>query len=459
MKILSGVYQPDEGCILYKNTETKINDPHDARMKGISIIYQELNLAPHLTVAQNIFLGREPLLMGGMLDSRKQNDMAREILKSLNLDINPAVAVKNLGVSKQQMVEIAKALSIKSEILIMDEPTSALSESEIDELFKVIHSLRKEGVGIFYISHRLEELRHIVDRISIIRDGRLIGTFEYGKLTLDEIIAKMVGRTLQDKFPKRDVKIGGTVLEVKNLSRKGFLESISFNLNKGEILGIAGLMGSGRTELVRAIFGADRIDDGKIYIEGKEVFIRNPREAIKNNFGFITEDRKKDGLALSLQIDDNIVLASVDKVSNSMGVILKSKKKISALKYVSDLTIKTPSLAQLVYKLSGGNQQKVVLAKWLCRKAKILIMDEPTRGIDVGAKFDVYELMNMLVDEGMSIIMVSSELPEILGMSDRILILCDGRVSGVLSKNEATQEKILNLATGINLKDYKNKEV
>jgi ribose transport system ATP-binding protein len=449
MKILSGVYQPDEGKIYYKDKETRIEDPHDAQLKGISIIYQELNLAPHLTVAQNIFLGREPLLYHSVLDRKKQNELAVNILKTLNLEINPETLVKDLGVSKKQMVEIAKALSCKSEILIMDEPTSALSESEIDELFKVIHQLRKEGVGIFYISHRLEELKHIVDRISIIRDGKLIGTHDYGSLTLDEIISKMVGRTLQDKFPHRDIKIGEKVLEVKNLYRKDELEDIHFSLNKGEILGIAGLMGAGRTELARALFGADKIDKGNIYIDGKEVAINSPRGAIKEFLGFITEDRKKDGLAMTLTVDDYIVLANVKNVSNGLGIISKKKKREVGIRFTNDLKIKTPSLQQKVNKLSGGNQQKVVLAKWLCRKTKILIMDEPTRGIDVGAKFEVYELMNQLVSEGMCIIMISSELPEIIGMSDRILVLCNGRVSGEISKHEATQERILSMATGL----------
>ncbi|HBE80507.1 MAG TPA: D-xylose ABC transporter ATP-binding protein [Firmicutes bacterium] len=456
MKILSGIYQPDSGALYLKGQKTSIHGTQSAQQHGICIIHQELNLAPHLTVAQNMFLGREPMTYGQILDEKKLNQMAAEILQSLHLDIKPTTLVKDLSVSKQQMVEICKALSVKSKILIMDEPTSALSEAEIDELFRIIHKLKSEGVGIFYISHRLEELKHIIDRISILRDGCYIGTWEYGQLSLDEIIAKMVGRTLSDKFPHRDLKFGETVFEVKNISRKGVVENISFQLRKGEVLGIAGLMGAGRTELARAIFGADQKDEGQVFLEGEEISISSPLEAIKAGVAYLSEDRKRDGLALNLAVDENITLASIFSVSNLWSVISKRKERVAAEKYVKDLRIKTPSLEQSVINLSGGNQQKIVIAKWLCRNSRVVIFDEPTRGIDVGAKFEVYELINQLVKQGVGVILISSELPEIIGMCDRIIVLHEGSLTGELTKAEMTQERILNLATGL---ENQNKEV
>lgn len=456
MKILSGIYQPDHGSLYLKGRKTSIHDVQEAGRLGICIIHQELNLAPHLTVAQNMFLGREPLLYDRILDEKKLNQKATEILQSLRLDIKPTALVKDLSVSKQQMVEICKALSVKSEILIMDEPTSALSESEIDELFQIIHKLKNEGVGIFYISHRLEELKSIADRISILRDGRHIGTWDYGQLTLDDIIAKMVGRTLSGKFPPHKRKIGKIIFQVQNISRKNVIKNISFQLHKGEILGIAGLMGAGRTELARAIFGADRKDEGRILLEGKEIRVTNPLEAIKAGIAYLPEDRKRDGLALKLEVDKNITLANIKSFSNFLGVMSEREEKAISEKFVTDLSIKTPSLDQKVVNLSGGNQQKIVLAKWLCRHSKVVIFDEPTRGIDVGAKLEVYELMNALADQGVGIIMISSELPEIIGMSDRIIVLHEGKVTGELTKAEATQERILNLATGL---ENQNKEV
>jgi ribose transport system ATP-binding protein len=456
MKILSGIYQPDSGALYLKGQKTSIHGTQSAQQLGICIIHQELNLAPHLTVAQNMFLGREPMIYGKILDEKKLNQMAAEILQSLHLDIKPTTLVKDLSVSKQQMVEICKALSVKSQILIMDEPTSALSEAEIDELFRIIHKLKSEGVGIFYISHRLEELKHIVDRISVLRDGCYIGTWEYGQLSMDEIIAKMVGRTLSDKFPRRETKIGEIVFEVRNMSRKGVIKNISFQLRKGEVLGIAGLMGAGRTELARAIFGADSKDEGQVFLEGKEIFISSPLEAIKAGVAYLSEDRKRDGLALKLAVDQNITLANIFSVSNLWGVISKRKEKLSADKYVKDLRIKTPSLDQHVINLSGGNQQKIVIAKWLCRNSRVVLFDEPTRGIDVGAKYEVYELINQLVKQGVGVIIISSELPEIIGMCDRIIVLHEGKLTGQLTKAEMTQERILNLATGL---ENQNKEV
>lgn len=456
MKVLSGIHQPDSGALYLRGQKTVIYGTQSAQKLGICIIHQELNLAPHLTVAQNIFLGREPLSYGKVLNEKKLNQKASEILQSLHLDISPTTLVGDLSISKQQMVEICKALSFRSEILIMDEPTSALSEAEIDELFRIIHKLKQEGVGIFYISHRLEELQHIVERISILRDGRYIGTWEYGQMTMDEIIAKMVGRTLNDKFPPRNCKVGKKIFEVQNISRKGLVKNISFQLYKGEALGIAGLMGAGRTELARAIFGADRRDGGKIFLEGEEIFINSPLEAINAGIAYLSEDRKRDGLALNLALDQNITLTNILAVSNWCGVIDKSKERKEAKKFVEDLRIKTPSLDQKVGNLSGGNQQKIVIAKWLYHHSKVIIFDEPTRGIDVGAKFEVYELINELVRQGVGIIVISSDLPEIIGMSDRIVVLHEGEVTGIVVKAEATQERILNLATGL---ENQNKEV
>ncbi len=458
MKILTGVYEADEGRLIYKGKEIIISNPHEAQHQGISIIYQELNLLPHLTVAQNIFIGREPMKYNWVLDEKKLNIEAQKILSTLHQDIDPTTLVNDLTVSKKQMVEIAKALSFDSEILIMDEPTSALTELEIDELFKIIHQLRDKGVGIIYISHRLEELKHIVDRITVLRDGSYVGTYDYSKITLSELISKMVGRTLDEKFPPRKIKKGKKILEVKNIKRKDVVNDISFDLCEGEVLGISGLMGAGRTELVRAIFGADIPDEGKIILEGKELSINNPRDAIKAGIGYITEDRKKDGLVLNLQVDENITLANVDEISNSMGILSKKEEQKAADKYINDLNIKTPSREQIAKNLSGGNQQKTVLAKWLYRHSKVLIFDEPTRGIDVGAKFEVYELINELVKNGVGIIMISSELPEILGMSDRIIVLHEGKITGELNIADATQEKILNFATGVADKNLGSKK-
>jgi ribose transport system ATP-binding protein len=456
MKVLSGIYQPDDGGLYLKGQPASIYGTQAAQRLGICIIHQELNLAPHLTVAQNIFLGREPLGYGKILDEKKLNKMASQILQSLHLDIGPTTLVRDLSISQQQMVEICKALSFKSEILIMDEPTSALSEAEIEELFRIIHKLKQEGVGIFYISHRLEELKHIVDRISVLRDGRYIGTWEYGQITMDEIIAKMVGRTLDEKFPPRTCQVGAKIFEVQNISRQGLVKNVSFALYRGEVLGIAGLMGAGRTELARAIFGADRRDGGKIFLEGQEITLNTPLEAINSGIAYLSEDRKRDGLALNLAVDHNITLANISAISNCFGVLVKSKETEEAGKFVDDLRIKTPSLDQKVVNLSGGNQQKIVIAKWLYRHSKVIIFDEPTRGIDVGAKFEVYELINELVRQGVGIIVISSELPEIIGMSDRIVVLHEGEVTGVITKAEATQERILNLATGL---ENQNKEV
>ncbi|HUI72543.1 MAG TPA: sugar ABC transporter ATP-binding protein [Spirochaetia bacterium] len=450
MKILSGVHQPDAGAIRYKGSEVRFHDSTQARDAGIGIIYQELNLIPHLSVAANIFIGREPLTRFGTLDERKMNRDAVAILERLNLRIDPTITLNRLPISKQQMVEIAKSLSFDSEVLIMDEPTSALTESEIDELFSVIHTLRDRGVAIIYISHRLEELKHIVDRISIFRDGRSVSTDEYAAVTMDEIVSRMVGRKLENIFPSRhNVPTTEKILEVRGIRRTGVLHDISFDLYRGEILGFAGLMGAGRSELARAIFGADLVDGGEILMNGKKLSLRSPSESIRAGIAYLSENRKQEGLAVKMQLAENVTMANVNAVSRRLGVISRSKEMKACQHYVDELTIRTPSLTQVVNNLSGGNQQKVVLAKWLFCHSKILIFDEPTRGIDVGTKYSIYELIERMAREGVGVIMISSELPEIMGMTDRVLVLHEGRLEATLVTKETTQEEILNYAAGL----------
>jgi ribose transport system ATP-binding protein len=450
MKILSGVYQADEGVIRYKGREVRFHDSTQARDAGIGIIYQELNLIPHLSVAANIFIGREPLTRLGTMDERKMNRDAVAILDKLNLHLDPTITLNRLPISKQQMVEIAKSLSFDSEVLIMDEPTSALSESEIDELFAVIHTLRDRGVAIIYISHRLEELKHIVDRISIFRDGRYVSTDDYTTISLDEIVSRMVGRKLENIFPARhNVPTTEKILEVRGISRAGVLHDISFDLFRGEILGFAGLMGAGRSELARAIFGADPVDSGEILMNGRRLSLRSPSESIRAGIAYLSENRKQEGLAVKMQLAENVTMANVNAVSRRLGVISRPKEMKACQQYVEELSIRTPSLTQVVNNLSGGNQQKVVVAKWLFCDSKILIFDEPTRGIDVGTKFAIYELIERLAREGVGVIMISSELPEIMGMTDRVLVLHEGSLEATLVTRNTTQEEILNYAAGL----------
>jgi ribose transport system ATP-binding protein len=450
MRILCGDYQADEGVITYKGKQVRFQDSTQARDAGIAIIYQELNLIPHLSVAANIFIGREPLTRLGTLNEKKMNVDAVAILERLNLHIDPTVTLNRLPISKQQMVEIAKSLSFESEVLIMDEPTSALTESEIDELFNVIHTLRDRGVAIIYISHRLEELKHIVDRISIFRDGHHVSTDQYNAISIEEIVSRMVGRKLENKFPpKRNIPTGEKILEVRNIIRKGILHGISFDLYKNEILGIAGLMGAGRSELARAIFGADHIDSGEVIMNGRRLSLASPSDSIQAGIAYLSENRKQEGLAVRMQLAENVTMANVQEVSRSLGVISRAAEMKACRQYVDELMIKTPSLTQVVNNLSGGNQQKVVVAKWLFCNSKILIFDEPTRGIDVGTKYAIYELIERLAREGVGIIMISSELSEILGMTDRVLVLHDGRLEATLVTKDTTQEEILNYAAGV----------
>ncbi|GAB4448175.1 MAG: sugar ABC transporter ATP-binding protein [Anaerolineae bacterium] len=448
MKVLAGIYHKDDGRIIYNGSEVEIPNPRAAQLLGISMIHQELNLMPHLTVAQNIFIGREPRKAGFMLAEEEIIAQAEELFARMHLKLNPRTKVADLTVAMQQMVEIAKALSFNSEVLIMDEPTAALTDSEIEELFRIIRDLRSKGVGIVHISHRLEELKQISDRVTVMRDGRYIDTVQTKEATIDQIISMMVGRTIYEAAPEiPENPSQEVVLEVKNVNRGNALKDINFTLKKGEILGFAGLMGAGRTEVARAIFGADRIDSGEIWVHGQKADIKSPQDAVKYGIGYLSEDRKRYGLALGMDVETNIALASLRKFLGAIGWINRKKTFDTAKQYVDKLAIKTPSIQQRVKNLSGGNQQKVVIGKWLTADTDILIFDEPTRGIDVGAKSEIYRLLNDLTSQGKSIIMISSELPEILRMSHRVLVMCEGRITGMLDIADATQEEIMRYAT------------
>lgn len=449
MKVLAGVYAKDAGRILYKGREVDIPNPRAAQHLGISMIHQELNLMPHLTVAQNIFIGREPRRAAGfLLDEDEINRRTRQLLDMLHLQLDPRTRVADLTVAKQQMVEIAKALSFNAEVLIMDEPTAALTEAEIEDLFGIIRRLREKGVGIVHISHRLEELRQISDRVTVMRDGRYIDTVRTQDVSIDRIISMMVGRAIYESAPQvPDSADREVVLEVRRLNRGNVIRDVSFTLRKGEILGFAGLMGAGRTEVARAVFGADPIDSGEIYVRGRRAHIRSPLDAVRYGIGYLSEDRKRYGLTLGMDVENNIALASFNKFLSALGWVNQAAIRQTAGRLVDMLAIKTPGLQQQVKNLSGGNQQKVVVGKWLTADTDILIFDEPTRGIDVGAKSEIYHLLNELARQGKSIIMISSELPEILRMSHRIIVMCEGRITGELSSAEATQEKIMTYAT------------
>ena len=451
MKVLSGIYKRDEGIIKLNNQEINVDGPLQAQKLGIAIIHQEMNLMPHLTVAQNILIGREPRKFFGIAcDDKELNRRAKILLDELNLSLEPTHVVGSLTVAKQQMVEIAKALSYDSKIIIMDEPTSALTQSETEVLFKIINNLRKSGKGIIYISHRMEELTKISDRITVFRDGKYIDTLVTKDTQISKIISLMIGREVaQDLRPETVRKISDKeiALEVKGLSTKNLLKDVSFQLHKGEILGFAGLMGAGRTELALAIVGKDQITEGQIIVNGKKVKINNPADAVSNGIGYLSEDRKRFGVLLNQDVKFNIVLSNLRKITSKFGFVNNNQSRLSSTSAVKNLSIRTPSIDQMVKNLSGGNQQKVVIGKWLTRETDVLIFDEPTRGIDVGAKDEIYKLLQELVSQGKSIIMISSELPEILRMSDRILVMCEGRVTGILSNKEADQNLIMQYAT------------
>jgi ribose transport system ATP-binding protein len=448
MKILAGVYRRDSGTILIKGSPVNITSTGAAQRIGISMIHQELNLAPHLTVAQNIYLGQEPRRFGFLLDDSALNDRAAELFETLHLNLDPRKRVSALAVAQQQMVEIAKALSFNADILIMDEPTAALTDTEIAELFRITRELRRRGVGVVHISHRLQELKQISDRVTVMRDGRYVDTKATADVSFDQIVSMMVGRTIFEVTPEvPEHPSPDVVLEVRNLNRGRVIRDVSFNLHRGEILGIAGLVGAGRTEVARAVFGADPVDSGQIFVNGRKVRINSPTDAVSHGIGYLSEDRKRYGLALGMNLETNIVLASLRRFLGPLGVVRSALTRVAAERQVQNLAIKTPSLNQLARNLSGGTQQKVVVGKWLTADTEILLFDEPTRGIDVGAKSEIYRLLNDLAQEGKAIVMISSELPEILRMSHRILVMCEGRVTGELTAAEATQEKIMTFAT------------
>ena len=452
MKVLTGIYQKDSGSIVYKGQETEFHNTREAQDAGVVIVHQELNMVGDLTVAQNIFIGREPK-KGFSIDDKKMIEDSKKLFQELNIEINPKEKMNNLTVGKQQMCEIAKAISHKAEVIIFDEPSAALTEKEIADLFEIIRDLRKKGLGIVYISHRMDEIKTITDRVTVMRDGGYVGTLITADSTKEDIINMMVGRVIYED-PKEHSMVAPdapVVLKVENLNAGKMVQNVSFELRKGEILGFSGLMGAGRTETARALFGADPKQSGKISIRGKdgqlrEVTINSPQDAVKYGIGYLSEDRRRYGVVVQKSVNENTTLATMEEFTNGI-FINKAKEKKVAEKYVNELATKTPTTDQLVVNLSGGNQQKVVIAKWLTRDSDILIFDEPTRGIDVGAKNEIYKLMSKLAAEGKSIIMISSEMTEVLRMSDRIIIMCEGKVTGCIDISEATQENIMDKAT------------
>ena len=452
MKVLTGIYQKDSGSITYKGKETEFHNTREAQDAGVVIVHQELNMVGDLTVAQNIFIGREPK-KGFSIDDKKMIEDSKKLFQELNIEINPKEKMNNLTVGKQQMCEIAKAISHKAEVIIFDEPSAALTEKEIADLFEIIRDLRKKGLGIVYISHRMDEIKTITDRVTVMRDGGYVGTLITADSTKEDIINMMVGRVIYED-PKEHSMVAPdapVVLKVEHLNAGKMVQDVSFELRKGEILGFSGLMGAGRTETARALFGADPKQSGKISIMDKsgqlrEVTINSPQDAVKYGIGYLSEDRRRYGVVVQKSVNENTTLATMEEFTNGI-FINKAKEKEVSERYVKELATKTPSGDQLVVNLSGGNQQKVVIAKWLTRDSDILIFDEPTRGIDVGAKNEIYKLMSKLAAEGKSIIMISSEMTEILRLSDRIIVMCEGKVTGNIDISEATQEHIMNHAT------------
>ena len=447
MNVLTGLHSLDQGSITIDGIETYFTSPKEAEKAGITFIHQELNIWPEMTVLDNLFIGKELKSTFGLLKTKEMKTLAKEQFDKLAVSIPLDKEAGACSIGEQQMIEIAKALMTDAKIIIMDEPTAALTEREIEKLFQVIASLKKDGVSIVYISHRMEEIFAICDRITVMRDGKTVDTKAIPETSFDEVVKKMVGRELTDRFPQRDAKIGETVLEVKGISKAGVFQNVSFSVRSGEIVGFSGLMGAGRTEIMRAIFGLDKLDIGEIWLNGKKEVIKKPEQAVRLGIGFITEDRKDEGLILDFSIKENMVLPTL--YSFAPKGIINEKSELDFVNMLSKrLTVKTQSAETRVGNLSGGNQQKVVIAKWVGIGPKLLILDEPTRGVDVGAKREIYQLMNELTSRGVAIIMVSSELPEVLGMSDRILVVHEGKISGELARAEATQEKIMTLATG-----------
>jgi ribose transport system ATP-binding protein len=450
MKILSGVYKKDSGTIEVDGAAVEINGIKEADALGVTIIHQELSVLPNLTVAENMFLGNEKVSkFTGRIDKKLLNERSKMFLNQIGCKIEPSTLVRNISVGERQMIEIAKALTKNSKIIIMDEPTTALTDVETRKLFQVIKSLKEKGIAIVYISHRMEEIFEICDKVVVLRDGKYVGEEKIKEIDNDKLINMMVGRNIEEQFPYKEFKKGQVLLQVKNLSFGNVVKEASLEVKAGEILGIAGLMGSGRTELAKTIFGEYKHTSGEIYVEGKKVKINSPKDAINNAICYVSEDRKKEGLVLGLSVGRNMTLSNIEKYENKIKRIDQNAENKDVEEYIKKLNVKTPSSAQLIKNLSGGNQQKVILAKWLLLSPKVLIVDEPTRGIDVGAKKEIYELLNELKSMGKAIIMISSDLPEVLGISDRILVMSEGKISGELAREDANQESVMKLAVGI----------
>ncbi|MGA2762275.1 MAG: sugar ABC transporter ATP-binding protein [Spirochaetia bacterium] len=452
MKILAGVYRADEGEIWLKDRKITAADPRAMINAGVSVIYQELNLVPYISVAENIFLGREPLRPGGLIDWRKMHRDVEKLLEPFKLSLSPRARVSTIGPAYQQVVEIAKALSLKADIIVMDEPTAPLTGSEVDKLFEIIRNLKAGSVSIAYISHRLEELHEVADRVTVLRDGERMITAPLSSLTVDDIIRNMVGRQLTEQYVKAGAPSDEEVLRVEGLTKRGVCTDVSFSVHRGEILGFAGLVGAGRTEIMQLIYGYRKKDAGKVFVRGREVKIRRTRDAVKNGIALIPEERKKQGLILGLSVLDNSALTIFDLHTRGgfiqWGEIGKLVRQI-----VSNLGIRTPSLSQTVRNLSGGNQQKVVLSKWFVRRCDVYIFDEPTRGIDVGAKVEIYKLMNSLATEGAAIIMVSSELLEVMNVPNRIAVVYNGRIVKEFERGKASEEEVMSYALGLGGKE------
>lgn len=447
MKILTGVYTKDAGTVLVDGHEVTYKSPQEAEKAGIVFIYQEMNSLFDLTVEENLFMGKEITKGFGICDKKAMRAKAREVMERMGVNIDVGAVMSDLSVGQQQMVEICKALMADAKVLIMDEPTAALTQSETEVLFQVINSLREKGVSIVYISHRMEEIFELCDRITILRDGEYVGTRYIKDITMDDIVQMMIGREIGERYPKRDCQIGAEVLRVEGLSHEKYFRDINFTVRAGEVLGVSGLMGAGRTEIMQAIFGNMPITGGKLFIEGKEVNIRNPRQAIDAGIGFITEDRKTEGLLLEKSISENIEICNLGKVSSN-GVLNGKKREELVKRGIEEFRIRCFGPFHECHNLSGGNQQKVVLAKWIYTDPKILILDEPTRGVDIGAKKEIYSVINDMAAKGVAVIMVSSELPEVLGMSDRIMVVHEGHVTGIIDAEGADQAKVMTLATG-----------
>lgn len=448
MKILGGIYRKDGGRVMVSGVERDISNPREATGLGIAMIHQELNLIPHLSVMENLFLGRE-FVFGrtGWIRWNRMKAEAKKWLEQLEMDLDPSAQTGDLSVGQQQMVEIAKALSLEAKILVLDEPTAALTNREIESLFNVIRSLKKQGVGMIYISHRMEEIFEICDRITVMRDGETVGTRISSETDMNELVRMMVGREIKNRYPRNPVPPGEERLSVEGLTRKGEVKDVTFSIRQGEIVGLAGLMGAGRTETADLLFGIRKPDGGTIRIDGQEVRIRRPEDAIRHGIAYVTEDRKQEGLVLPLSVRENLSLPNLPSLS-SWGVIHRQKEARLTEETVKTLSVKTSGPEQEVRTLSGGNQQKVVIGKWLATSPRVLILDEPTRGVDIGAKEEIYRLMDRLAREGLAILLISSDLPEVLGMSDRVLVMHEGRVTGRFEKGEATQENVMRAASG-----------